>query len=205
MILKEAFRYQTFLDRILNNILNIDLRSKSIKAIKVHKMHESNPDVEDKEEVVIAEDNYTVDDIVDLLEVLCNEKEKLSIAIEQAKAGAGINIDSALAANKYRQGVAGILKLIQAKLPKSMVSNGVGRKFNVEGNQVNYYYDIETTYEDNFDRSRTNKLMKGMIKRSDEVSAEIDSAMVNTEVDYTPIFDVNDSLDDIIEEYLASK
>ena len=202
MNLKEAFRYQTFLDNLLANVTALNLRAKSMKVIEVHKMSESNPEAENKEEVIQSEEKYTVDDVVNFLEVITKEKEKLSIAIGKAKESAEIDIDAAIAANKYRQTVSKILSTVLQKLPTNGVRNGTARKFNVEGNQTSYYYEIETSYEDNFDRKRTKELMKSMITYSDETSMLIDSAMINTKVDYAPLFDVNDSFDDIIEEFV---
>lgn len=42
-----------------------------------------------------------------------------------------------------------------------------------------------------------------MITAADKTSAEIDSAMINTVVDYTPVFDVNDSFEDVMAEFIA--
>lgn len=43
--------------------------------------------------------------------------------------------------------------------------------------------------------------MKGIIEEADRVSSAIDAAMINTKVDYTPIYDVNESFDDIMTEF----
>ena len=43
--------------------------------------------------------------------------------------------------------------------------------------------------------------MRSLIKEADEVSAKVDAAFVNTEVNFEPRFDVNDSFDDVMERY----
>ena len=40
-------------------------------------------------------------------------------------------------------------------------------------------------------------------KKSDEVSASLDAALVNTQVEYTVPFDVNDSFAEIFEAFLS--
>ena len=40
-----------------------------------------------------------------------------------------------------------------------------------------------------------------MISKADKTSADIDAAMINTAVDYTPIYNVNDSFDDVMAEF----
>ena len=43
--------------------------------------------------------------------------------------------------------------------------------------------------------------MRSVITDADKVSADIDSAMINTQVDYTPVFDVNDTFEDAMTEF----
>lgn len=43
-----------------------------------------------------------------------------------------------------------------------------------------------------------------MITAADKTSAEIDSAMINTVVDYNPVFDVNDSFEDVMSEFIEN-
>ena len=44
--------------------------------------------------------------------------------------------------------------------------------------------------------------MREMISKADEVSAAIDAAMINTKVDYEPVFDVNETFDDVMTDFL---
>ena len=43
------------------------------------------------------------------------------------------------------------------------------------------------------------------MSKADKVSAEIDAALINTQVEYEPPFNVNDSFDDVMEEFLAAR
>lgn len=49
-----------------------------------------------------------------------------------------------------------------------------------------------------FDRKDIKGLIKKLTKQCDELSIVLDGLLVTTEVDYTPVFDINDSLEDII-------
>ena len=45
--------------------------------------------------------------------------------------------------------------------------------------------------------------MKEIISDADKTSSEIDAAKVNTKVEYTPVFDVNDSFEDVMNAFLG--
>lgn len=68
-----------------------------------------------------------------------------------------------------------------------------------------YYYDIEVISTEAFDRDSAKKLMRELLSKADKTSAEIDAAMINTTVSYTPPFNVNDSFEDAMEAFVANK
>ena len=45
--------------------------------------------------------------------------------------------------------------------------------------------------------------MKEIISEADKTSSEIDAAKVNTKVEYTPVLDVNDSFEDVMNAFLS--
>ena len=47
--------------------------------------------------------------------------------------------------------------------------------------------------------------MRELLSKADKTSAEIDAAMINTTVSYTPPFNVNDSFEDAMEAFVANK
>ena len=53
----------------------------------------------------------------------------------------------------------------------------------------------------NFDRNDIRKYAKDLSGKADEVSSEIDKAVVNTEVEYECLFDVNASFADAFETF----
>lgn len=199
MTLKEAFRYQNFLSRLCGaacEALSDD--DNHLTVTKLHKMHDANPDAEDKTETVADPDRVDVNAVIDLMTKLTEEREKLTCAITKAKAGLGFDFDATIEANKFRQRQAGYIKSVLQTRASETTEQGRGYKFNNEGNQAPYIYDIVVTRTEAFDRDKLQQAMAKALKDSDEASAKLDAALVNTQVDYDPPYDVNTSFEDII-------
>lgn len=206
MNLKEAFRYQNFLSSLMSSArLSIILEDHCLKTTKHHLIKESNPDVEDKEEVVKSEDFVSNDTVLRFMKWIIDERYKLTRAITLAKAEAGIDIDAAIEMNKARQTACdAIRKMLQYTALKT-ADVGRGYKFNAEGNQIVYLYKIEIEKTEMFNRSKAKELMYQMVEESGKVSSEIDAALVNTNVDYHPIYSVNVDFDDIVRKFAESQ
>lgn len=203
MNLKESFRYQNFLDDKLNDArFNIENRTHALKVTKVHFKSKANPEAEDVTEVVEVEDFIPNDEVVAFMCWLVAERTKLTEAICAAKSSLDFSLDAAIEANKFRQYTAKAVKSMLRYTPSKKVEQGRDYKFNVEGNQTPYVYDIETSFEEAFNRDTAKKVVRNMITAADKTSAEIDSAMINTVVNYTPVFDVNDSFEDVMAEFV---
>ena len=54
----------------------------------------------------------------------------------------------------------------------------------------------------NFDRNRIRGMAAALGRKADEISARIDQCLVNTAVDYTLPFEVNDSFDVILSDFI---
>ena len=208
MNLKEAFRYQNFLETMIGRgCVSIMDRSHSVSTIRHHKVNKVVPEIDDFDDSVVpGEDFFRNDDVIKLLEFLIAEKIKLSSAVSEAKTAAedkyGIDIDVALAANKCRQRVSDAIKSMLSVKPSTRTEYAYGQKFNVEGNQIDYKYEVDVTTSDAFDRNRSKEIAKSLTEASDTTSTMIDTIKVNTAVDYSPVFDVNDTFDDVMTEFL---
>lgn len=204
MNLKESFRYQNFLDMMMRAAsASIQQRDHCLKVTKTHLRSKANPDASDVTETVEGEVFFANDDVVAFMAWLVKEREKLTTAIGAAKASIGFDIDAAIETNKFRQTVNGSIKNMLRYTPTKRVEQGRDYKFNVEGNQTPYIYEIEVVSEEAYDKSGAKTLMREMISKADEVSAAIDAAMINTKVDYEPVFDVNETFDDVMTDFLA--
>lgn len=204
MNLKESFRYQNFLDMMMRAAsASIQQRDHCLKVTKTHLRNKANPDASDVTETVEGEVFFANDDVVAFMAWLVQEREKLTTAIGAAKASIGFDIDAAIETNKFRQTVNGSIKNMLRYTPTKRVEQGRDYKFNVEGNQTPYIYEIEVVSEEAYDKTGAKTLMREMISKADEVSAAIDAAMINTKVAYEPVFDVNETFDDVMADFLA--
>lgn len=203
MNLKESFRYQNFLDMMMRAAsASIQQRDHCLKVTKTHLRNKANPDASDVTETVEGEVFFANDDVVAFMAWLVREREKLTTAIGAAKDSIGFDIDAAIETNKFRQTVNGSIKNMLRYTPTKRVEQGRDYKFNVEGNQTPYIYEIEVVSEEAYDKTGAKTLMREMISKADEVSAAIDAAMINTKVDYEPVFDVNETFDDVMTDFL---
>ena len=207
MNLKEAFRYQNKLQADINEAQGFLAWAKNVtKTENTHLRHKVNPEATD-ETVLEASDNEYGDRITDMalyLLFLLKEKEKLSHAIRRAKNSLPIDMDSEVALNAVRHGIAGTFKTMNdIRGSEQIVSNGgFGYKFNGEGNQITYRCDLKKVTMINFDRNVIRAKLNELNRKADEASTQLDLCMVNSTVDYDPPFDVNSSFADAFREFL---
>lgn len=206
MNLKESFRYQRFLDNMLQAaIYSIQNRNRALKTTRTHFRSKANPAAEDITETVESEERFFPnDDVIRFMQHLVDEKDKLSTAISDAKASADFKIDAAVEVNKFNRSMASAMKSMLRLSAYRKTEQGRDYKFDVNGVQSPYFYDIETVAEEAFDRDMAKTIMRNALEDADRISADIDTAMVTIQVEYVPPYNVNDSFDDAMEEFLAS-
>lgn len=206
MNLKESFRYQNFLENMLAYAGNsLTDREHSLTITKNHLRKKANAEAEDMMETVDVGEFFKNDDVLKFMTMLVEERSKLTNAIGKTKASIGFDLDAAIETNKFRQTVANRVKTMLRFTASKRTERGTDYKFNVEGNQTQYYYDIEVEANEAFDRSVAKDTMRKLILEADKVSAEIDSAMINAMVEYDAPFNVNDSFEDVMTDFLAKE
>ena len=201
MILKEAYRYMNYLDSLLESAKIYLENPQFITTTKqTHCRTKVNPNAQD--EVIQRpkpfDTTFTPMQLVDFVVKVLEEKEHLSASIAVAKKTTAIDMDHAIAMNKKRQEFVAILNSMNYKKGTERTVQGSAYKFNQEGNQVNYFYDIEEVVTIDFDRNDIKGLIKKYTKVCDEISAQLDMLLITTEVKYEPLWDINDTLDDLI-------
>jgi len=207
MNLKEAFRYQNKLKELMEGANEILCESKNILTVKT--THLRSQVVKEDPDVVVDSENVSdyaghANEIARFLMALLTEREKLCKAIHEAKMGMDIDMDSETTLNRQRQYMARTFRNMTAfKSGEKVIPNGgFGYRFNGEGNQVTYRCDAKQVTTIDFDRNMIRKLAVEMNKKADEVSTKLDESMIATKVDHTPIFDINDSFDEILTEFI---
>ena len=203
MNLKEAFRYQNKLESLMYEAKNILNRPGNVVKVENTALrHKVNPDAEDETTVEMPETEYAeqITEVAVFLLFLLDERERLSRAIRAAKQGMAIDFDGEISLNGKRQEIAALFRnMAEIRSSEHIYSGaGTGYKFNAEGNQVSYRCDLKKVTTINFDRNKVRSYANGLSKRADQMSAELDKCMVNTEVSYQPPFDVNDTFADVL-------
>lgn len=190
MNLKEAFRYQKFLQDMLDSAVNsLIIKTHCIKQTKNHLRNIVDEKLSNYSEETTPENEYFENDkVIGFALSIIEEREKICAAIKEAMS---------------RQHLIRGLQYMMNYKPGRRIETGYGQKFNVEGNQTEYKYDVEIVETDAYDRKEAKELLKKLASESDVVSNHIDRIKVNTIVNFTPSYNVNDTFDDAMNEYLA--
>lgn len=198
MNLKEAFRFQNRLRALMDEaeIILSDERNLT-RTENTHLRRRVEPEAENvvTVEEPVSEFADRVTDVAGFLVYLLGERACLAAAIRRAKDQLSLDMDSETGLNADRQRVAGIFRrmtLLRAK-ETTVSGGGTGYRFNADGNQVAYRCDLRKVTTINFDRNVVRAFAGELDRRADEVSAELDRCVVNTEVDYRPPFGVSDT------------
>ena len=201
MNLKESYRYANYLDGILSTAYTY-LRNKGFvtTTVEEHLRKQSNPDVENETiEVQKPFDvEFTPNDVIDFVVKVIGEKEKLSKCIAKAKDTTEINIDNAIAMNKKKQGFVSVLNGIADIKPSETKTTSKSYKFDINGEQKPYVYDVNRKTSIDFDRNDVRNLIKKYLKETDDISAKLDLIEITTQVDFVPAFDVNSKFEELV-------
>jgi hypothetical protein len=215
--IKEACRYANFLDEIYLE-LQMEFSQENYIFTTTEKHLKSKACLNTEDEVIDASpdnkydiSNIKLNGIANLLMDILDEKLKLALAIEEGKKqvkldwvedGKNLTLDAALEHNKKLRAAADTFLRQLTDIKSSEIKKlGTDYTFNQEGNQVPYRYNIEVIKTINYDRNAIKKLYKKILKKTDEISIQIDQIMLKEVVDFTPKFDLHDSMGEIIENY----
>lgn len=206
MNLKEAFRYQNFLDKTIGMFVSqLSYRPNVVKTSQFHKRNLANADAENETIDTTAERAYSTspENMIHILALLLEEKEACCASVTAAKYDynrkMGFDLDAQLAVNKRRQEVARVLNTLGYYKETKNIVRGTGYKFNNEGVQTPYYYDIEETSTPDFDAQFVREEGKRLMRFADEVSSAADQCMIESVLDFVPTFNPTDSVEDVIE------
>ena len=201
MNLKESYRYANYLDDLLSTAYTY-LRNKGFvtTTIEEHLRSKSNPDVED--ETIEVQKPFDVEflpnDVIDFVVKVIEEKEKLSESIAEAKSTTEINIDNAISMNKKKQGFVSVLNGIADIKPSETKTTSKSYKFDINGEQKPYVYDVNRKTSIDFDRTDVRNLIKKYLKETDEISAKLDLIEITTQVDFVPKWDINEKFEELV-------
>ena len=211
MNLKEAFRFQNKLQSMMTDAQSILGNNGNITKVQnTYLRHKVMAEAEDEVTMEAPSTEYSenITEMAEFLLFLLDEREKLSAAIHQAKVSLplGAGLDGEVSLNGKRQEIATLLRhMAGLRNGEVLISNGgVGYRFNNEGNQVSYRCDVKRVTTINFDRNKIRKMCADLSKKSDETSAALDAALVNTPVEYEAPFDVNETFAETFEAHMSA-
>lgn len=204
MPLKEAFRYKNTLSRMFEEVsffLAHNSSNLGMTVVENHLRRSANPEAEDEIVEVRPEQkfDYPVDLLVDFMLDVADEIRSLMAAVEEAKVGTLLDTDSSCNADLRK--ISSTLKGLGEKREQEQKSRCTDFKFNAEGNQVPYSYDVITTKTPTYNTARMKKLSRTFRAKADSISERIDRLMVERVVLFEPRFGVSDSLGEALEDY----
>lgn len=208
MNLKEAFQAQNKIGELLSYIVRylsdednvMTVTEKHLRSKALAGQQDDTVDVSQK-----SDEGFEVGRLLSIWQELMAEKERLGLAIGKAKAGMAFNLDAAVDGNKSRRAFLSMLQSLANRKSSHELQKGEGRGyvFNNDGNQTAYCYDIDRIMTIDYDRNKVRAMVKELTRESDEVSIEIDEALLQTKVDYEPKFDLAGENGFIIEELMG--
>ena len=213
MNLKEAFQAQNLINQLFIHAQNYIERIDNVITVKENHLRSKALEGQADESYNITNlesKKFSADKIIEFLQMLIDEREKLANAISKAKAGMDFDLDAAVYTNKSRHSLAKTLDYLNSIQSSNVLQRNQGRAYfftkdstgaNV---QTEYRYDIERIQTIDFDRNKVRRMVKGLYNKADEISKNIDLAMVNIQVDYELPFDMHGENDSIIENYISS-
>ena len=201
MNLKESYRYANYLDSLLRRAYTYLGNTGFVTTtVEEHLRKQSNPDVEN--ETIEVQKPFDVEfspnDVIDFVVKVIEEKEKLSEAIAEAKSTTEINIDNAISMNKKKQGFVSVLNGIADIKPSETKTTSKSYKFDINGEQKPYVYDVNRKTSIDFNRTDVRNLIKKYLKETDEISAKLDLIEITTIVDFEPTWDVNEKFEELV-------
>lgn len=202
MNLKEAFTYQNFYDKLIGLVDSyLTDTNSTYKRTFTHLRHAVNPEAEDVVKVEIQAEKlpYDVATLVSFALDVLEEKEKMYVAIRKAKESAELDLDAAIGMNKTRKNLQSVLTELYQKREYDIVSSGRDYKFNVNGEQVPYNYEINETLTLEYDKKDIKKIMKSLDAKCNDVSKQVDRLNVNLAVEITPKYTLDMDLEDCLE------
>ena len=201
--LKKSFELQNYLKALFDEALSILSRVDNITICTQEHMR-NKVYSEAKDETVVkakcCDYSFSTNELIAFACVVQSEMEKLAIAINNAKHSNGKDFDSMITINnRKRQLFQKFLDMSNVK-SKENITKGCSVKFNEEGNQVSYYYDIKETIKIDFDRNKVKAIANKLRKEIAATSEAIDLMQLETTVDFESQFEIGDSLEDCIEK-----
>ena len=213
MNLKDAFAYMNFLSTSMQparDLLSpvsprLDVRTISsdnnlYTSRKVLRYSEVNSGMEDTQEDVEDLRSYSVtgDELILFLDEARRERERCALAISAAKQKLPRNLDLEISLNKERHE---LIKKYRSLLDLRNLRRDymdTSYKFDIDGRQTAYNVPATVISTISFDRNAVRSKAEELTQQAKAASAWIDKALVTTDVDFVPRWNISDEFETIV-------
>lgn len=206
--LKKSFEMQNYLKGLLEKALtSLAYNDNITKTTQEHLRQKAYTGGENEtiEKPKRPDFTFNVMDIVDFACDIQKQIELLTVEINKAKHSLGKDYDGMIAINNQKRTLLNRLNAMSGIKPSESIKTGQAWKFNEEGNQVSYSYDIKEVVTIDFNRNVIKAIISRLRKELDDNSTAIDIMQLETLVDFETIYEVGDSLEDAVQKFLEHK
>lgn len=208
MRLKEAFQLQNKISSLYDNlnILLVDKDTFAYKQIK-HFYSKANINNDLTEDMPVSvhlfagNDRYDFDKLVDLIQAVGDDKQKLNLAIDKAKASCPTNIDALKSDNMIKQ------RLVRSLLDVNNLKDNIYDSYadfygkDNEGKPATYHYPTKISTQYKIDKNHLKAIVKRLNTECNDNSLKLDELLVTMNVDFNPTFDYDSDIEDIYLSY----
>lgn len=199
--LKKSFELQNYLKSLFDEALSILSYSDNVTVSTQEHMRKKVYSEAEDETVIkpkYTDCDFSINDLIDFVCIVQTEMENLTTAINHAKHHDKKDFDGMITINNRKRELLRLLLNMANIKPKENILSGRSVKFNEEGNQVTYSYDIKEVTTIDFDRNKVKAIASKLRKELDETSTTIDVMQLETMVDFESKFEIGDSLEDCV-------
>ena len=201
--LKKSFEIQNLYTGLFNAAIGILNTSDVRKITQEHMRSKANPDAADETVVMPKsyDSGFNINEIITFVCHIQREAEKLTRAINIAKHYGTSDFDTMVSTNRKKRDLLATIETMARLKSSEKMSKGTATKFNAEGNQVSYLYDIKEVSTIDYDRNMVKSIVSDLRKEVEDTSAAIDRMQFDAWVDYDPKYDIGDNLEDAMDKY----
>lgn len=206
MTLKEAFRYSKYVEDCLSRS-SWTMEKNSMQTI-FHHLYSKVDNREDEEEIVEPTVPVTTEEMITLTMSFAQEKGRISRAINDYKAKLmenGIDLDSMMALNRVTRRLVVSYRAMLANEERVIKQQGTGYRFNAEGNQTSFLYEMQEEHKYTFNEESLRQKVRALTEKCDETSKVIDQLLVEDNIEFDPLYDFNDSISEIYKKVVANR
>ena len=203
MKLKEAFTLQNKMQAVYQDVISL-MNGDTFACAKVtHFYSKANIGDDVTEDVPVpvsrlaGNKRYEFDKLVDLAQAIIEDKQRLTIAIDNAKASQPVNFDALKQGNVVKQSLVHALTRLDGF--KAFELDGKSQLYGKdnEGKPAVFTYPTKTVTTYDVNKDHLKPVLKRLKNDFDAASLKLDELMLTVNVDFVPQFDYDSNVEEI--------